>query len=89
MTDRSALVELDSFIGRSPLASPDPGVRNRALSGITERMLPRQRRSVGDLLAVVMTLSARTRRMAQERAQVEVDVFAPGGKRAVRLTLGE
>lgn len=89
MSERSALVELASFIGRSPLASPDPTMRNKALSGMTERMLPRQRRSVGDLLAVVMTLSARTRRMAQEPAQVEIDVFAPGGKRAVRLTLGE
>lgn len=89
MSERSALVELASFIGRSPLASPDPSMRNKALSGMTERMLPRQRRSVGDLLAVVMTLSARTRRMAQEPAQVEIDVFAPGGKRAVRLTLGE
>ncbi|MBE7731525.1 hypothetical protein [Devosia faecipullorum] len=89
MSERSALVELAGFIGRSPLASPDPTVRNKALSGMTERMLPRQRRSVGDLLAVVMTLSARTRRMAQEPTQVEIDVFAPGGKRAVRLTLGE
>lgn len=88
MSDRTALVELANFIGRSPLASTDMKVRNRALSGMSERMLPRQRRSVGDLLAVVMTLSARTRRMAQEPAQVEIDVFAPGGKRAIILTLG-
>jgi hypothetical protein len=89
MSERSALVELANFIGRSPLASPDSSVRNKALSGMTQRMLPRQRRSVGDLLAVVMTLSARTRRMAQEPAQVEIDVFAPGGKRAVVLKLGD
>ncbi len=88
MSERSALVELANFIGRSPLASPDSSVRNKALSGMTQRMLPRQRRSVGDLLAVVMTLSARTRRMAQEPAQVEIDVFAPGGKRAVVLKFG-
>ena len=89
MSERSALVELANFIGRSPLASPDSSVRNKALSGMTQRMLPRQRRSVGDLLAVVMTLSARTRRMAQEPTQVEIDVFAPGGKRAVVLKLGD
>ncbi|ODT75213.1 MAG: hypothetical protein ABS76_34890 [Pelagibacterium sp. SCN 64-44] len=89
MSDRSSLVELANFIGRSPLASPDMKVRNRALAGMTERMLPRQRRSVGDLLAVVMTLSARTRRMAQDPVHVELDVFAPGGRRAVRLTLGQ
>ncbi|ODT68609.1 MAG: hypothetical protein ABS75_19800 [Pelagibacterium sp. SCN 63-23] len=88
MSDRNALVELAGFIGRSPLASPDMKVRNRALSGMTERLLPRQKRSVGDLLAVVMTLSARTRRMAQNPVHVEVDVFAPGGKRALRLNLG-
>ncbi len=89
MSERSALVELANFIGRSPLASPDSSVRNKALTGMTQRMLPRQRRSVGDLLAVVMTLSARTRRMAQEPANVEIDVFAPGGKRAIVMTLGE
>ncbi|KKB09494.1 hypothetical protein VE26_06150 [Devosia chinhatensis] len=63
-------------------------VRNRALSGMSERMLPRQRRSVGDLLGVVMTLSARTRRMSQDPVRVEVDVFAPGGKRAIKLMFG-
>ena len=89
MSDRSALVELASFIGRSPLASTDMSVRNKALRGMTERIQPRQRRSVGDLLAVVMVLSARTRRMAQEPASVTVDVFAPGGARAVKMSLGE
>lgn len=89
MSDRNALIELANFIGRSPLSSPDMRVRNKALSGMTDRMVGRQKRSVGDLLGVVMALSARTRRMAQEPAHVEVDVFAPGGKRAVRLTFGQ
>lgn len=89
MSDRNALVELASFISRSPLASPDMTVRNKALSGMTSRMLPRQKRSVGDLLGVVMALSARTRRMAHDPVNVEIDVFAPGGKRAVRMTLPE
>jgi hypothetical protein len=89
MSDRSALVELANFIGRSPLASPDPTARNKALAGMSQRMLPRQRRSVGDMLAVVMALSARTRRMAQDPVHVEIDVFAPGGKRALRMMLGE
>ncbi len=88
MSDRSALVELANFIGRSPLAAPDASARNKVLSGMTQRMLPRQRRSVGDMLAVVMALSARTRRMAQDPVNVEIDVFAPGGRRAVRMMLG-
>jgi hypothetical protein len=89
MSERNALIELATFIGRSPLASPDMRVRNKALTGMTERMLPRQKRSVGDLLAVVMALSARTRRLSQEQVHVELDVFAPGGARAVRMTLPE
>ncbi|QYO78601.1 hypothetical protein [Devosia salina] len=89
MSDRNALIELANFVGRSPLAAPDMKVRNKALSGMTERMLPRQKRSVGDLLGVVMALSARTRRMALDPVSVEIDVFAPGGKRALRLNLGQ
>ncbi|WP_338723799.1 hypothetical protein [Devosia sp. XK-2] len=89
MSERTALVELANFIGRSPLASPDMDVRNKALAGMTGRMLPRQKRSVGDLLGVVMALSARTRRMAHEPARVEIDVFAPDGQRALRLDLGQ
>ncbi|MCW5720579.1 MAG: hypothetical protein KIS86_05500 [Devosia sp.] len=89
MSERNALIELANFIGRSPLASPDMRVRNKALSGMTDRILPRQRRSVGDLLSVVMTLSARTRRMVQEPVHVDIDVFAPGGKRAVRMMFGK
>lgn len=88
MSERNALVELANFVGRSPLASPDMKVRNKALTGMTDRMLGSKKRSVGDLLGVVMALSARTRRMAQNPVSVEVDVFAPGGKRAVRLNLG-
>lgn len=89
MSERNALIELANFIGRSPLASPDMRVRNKALSGMTDRILPKQRRSVGDLLNVVMTLSARTRRMVQEPVHVEIDVYAPGGKRALRMFFGD
>ncbi|RYE55944.1 MAG: hypothetical protein EOP20_09595 [Hyphomicrobiales bacterium] len=89
MSERNSLVELANFIGRSPLASPDMSARNKALSGMTDRILPRQRRSVGDLMNVVLTLSARTRRMVQEPVNIDIDVFAPGGKRAVLMKLGE
>lgn len=89
MSEKTALVELAGFIGRSPLASPDMSVRNKALKGMTDRIMPRQRRSVSDLMAVVMTLSARTRRMVQAPVQVDIDVFAPGGKRALRMVFGD
>jgi hypothetical protein len=89
MSERNALIELANFIGRSPLSTPDMTARNKVLSGMTDRILPRQRRSVGDLMNVVLTLSARTRRMVQEPVKIDIDVFAPGGKRAVLMKLGE
>ncbi len=88
MSERNSLVELANFIGRSPLASPDMSARNKALTGMTERLLPKQRRSVGDLMNVVLTLSARTRRMVQEPVSIDIDVYAPGGKRAVWMKFG-
>ncbi|MBU1334968.1 MAG: hypothetical protein ACK4G5_05530 [Devosia sp.] len=87
MSERTALTELANFVGRSSLASENMAVRNRALAGITGRILPRKR-SVGDLLGVVLALSSRTRRMVQDPVSIDLDVFAPGGARAIRLSLG-
>ncbi len=88
MSENTALSELANFIGRSSLASEDMAVRNRALAGITQRMLPRKR-GVGDLLGVVLALSSRTRRMVQEPVNIDIDVFAPGGARAIRMSFGK
>lgn len=88
MSENTALTELVNFVGRSSLASEDMAVRNRALAGITQRMLPKKR-GVGDLLGVVLALSARTRRMVQEPVRIDLDVFAPGGSRAVELLFGD
>ena len=88
MSERTALVELANFVGRSSLLSEDMAVRNRVLAGMTARMLPRKR-SVGDLLGVVLVLSARTRRMVQEPVSIDIDVFAPGGGRALRMSFGK
>jgi hypothetical protein len=86
MSENTALTELASFVGRSSLSSEDMAVRNRALAGITGRILPKKR-GVGDLLGVVLALSARTRRMVQEPVCIDIDVFSPGGARAVSLIL--
>ena len=88
MSENTALTELANFVGRSSLASADMTARNRALAGITQRLLPRKR-SVGDLLGVVLALSARTRRMVQDPVTIDIDVFAPGGGRAVDLMFGD
>jgi hypothetical protein len=89
MSERSALTELANFVGRSSLASEDLGARRRALNGMTARLLPRpQRRSVGELLGAVLALSSRTRRAGHPPVSIEIDVFAPGGKRALRMMIG-
>jgi hypothetical protein len=88
MSEQTALRELAKFVARSPLASQDMGARNRALAGMTGRILPRKR-SVGELLGVVLALSARTRRMSQEPVRIELDVFAPGGSRALQMRFGD
>ena len=87
MSERTALTELANFVGRSSLLNEDMAARNRVLAGITGRMLPRKR-SVGELLGVVLAVSARTRRMVQDPVSVDIDVFAPGGARAIRLDIG-
>lgn len=87
MSELTALTELANFVGRSSLLTEDMAARNRVLAGMTGRMLPKKR-SVGDLLGVVLALSARTRRMVQDPVSVDVDVFAPGGARALSMSFG-
>ena len=89
MSDNSSLSELAQFVGRSALASDDPKTARRAFAAVTRDLQPRPvRRGVADLLGAVLALSARTRRMAMPRVEVDLDVFAPGGRRAVRLLVG-
>jgi hypothetical protein len=88
MSDTSSLSELARFIGQSALSSEDAGVRRRAVNAITSRISPgSQRRGVSELLATVLALSARTRRMVLPPVAIELDVFSPAGGRAVRVRL--
>lgn len=88
MSDTSSLTELARFVGQSALASEDAVVRRQAVNAIVMRFSPQpRRRGVGDLLAVVLALSARTRRMLMPQVGIELDVFGPDGSRAVRVTL--
>jgi len=89
MSDTSPLMELASFSGKSELAASEPKIRRRTLSAISGRLLAKpQRRTVGELLAVVLVLSARTRRLVLPATRVDIDVFTPKGTRAVRLYWG-
>lgn len=86
MSDTSSLSELARFVGQSDLNSADAAVRRRTMSAIAARLMPK-RRSVSDLLGAVLALSARTRRMVLPKASIDIEVFAPGGVRAVTVRL--
>ena len=86
MSDTSSLSELARFIGQSDLNAADADVRRRTTQAIAARLMPK-RRSVSDLLGAVLALSARTRRMVLPKVDIDLDVFAPGGVRAVQVVL--
>ena len=88
MSDLSSLSELARFVGSASLDTEGASARNRAVNDVnwrSGRQPSRQR--VSDLLAVVLTLSARTRRVVLPKVEIDLDVFAPGGQRAVRMRL--
>jgi len=86
MSDTSSLSELARFIGQSDLNAENSAVRQGTINAMAASLMPR-RRSVSDLLGAVLALSARTRRMVLPRVDIDLDVFAPGGMRAVQVTL--
>jgi hypothetical protein len=91
MSDTSSLSELARFVGQSGVIASDAGANRRAVNDIIMHLSTREpkKQRVSDLLGVVLALSARTRRMIMPRVEVELDVFAPGGQRAVRIMLPE
>ncbi len=87
MSEVESLTELAQFVPDSPLASDNASVRGNALRAITRGLEANKpvRRRVSDMLSVVLALSARTRRMVLPRVAIDMDVFGPDGKRALRL----
>jgi hypothetical protein len=70
----------------------DVGANRRAVNDIIQHLSQRNlaaKPRVSDLLGVVLTLSARTRRMIMPKVEIDLDVFGPGGQRAVRIMLPE
>lgn len=86
MSDTSPLSELARFVGSSQSTSAGADPR-RAVNEPASGRPRAERRSVGELLGVVLALSARTRRLVLPKVRIDLDVFAPGGRRAVRLIL--
>ena len=87
MSDTSSLVQLARFVGRSALSDENDNARRRLVNDMGARLAPPPRRSVSELLGVVLALSARTRRTVMPPVFIELDVFAPDGSRAVRLSM--
>jgi len=93
MSTNSTLSDLANFVARNERKlqdkSPDKNAFWHAYHQVSQTARKRPSASrVTDLLGIVMALSARTRRVVAPRAIVELDVFAPNGKRAVRLIMG-
>ncbi len=88
MSETSSLTELARFVGQSRLVGENAATSRRAVNDIVAHLGNRPaRQRVSDLLAVVLTLSARTRRMIMPKVEIDLDVFAPGGERAAWIML--
>ncbi len=86
MNDTSSLVELAEFAGLT--VQPDEPAKpvRKPLATLTAQLGRNpQRRTVSELLGIVLVLSARTRRAAMPRTRIDLDVFRPDGSRAVRI----
>lgn len=88
MSDTSSLTQLARFVGQSALTSADPQDYRRTINAISSNLAPKlQPRRVGELLGAVLALSARTRRMVMPQVTIDLDVFDPEGRRAVKVVM--
>lgn len=88
MSKTSPITELADFAASAEARGKSREDFWRAYQTGSEHRRLTRGRPVSDLLGVVMALSARTRRVLAPRTQIELDVFDPNGKRAVRLSVG-
>lgn len=89
-TDKTKmLTDLANFSGQAQSPRKNRSEFWNAFKGATTANMKRTKPTrVSDLLAAVMAISARTRRVLTPRTCVELDVFTPDGKRAVQLIMG-
>ena len=89
MRKTKTLTDLASFVGRSTTPRKNrSGFWSAYNSTSCDEQWRTESASASDLLGIVMTISARTRRIVTPRTLIELDVFTPGGKRAVQLIMG-
>lgn len=88
MSNKSALSELAAFVAKSPLAADDDATRQAAVRALGNNLMAKpMHKKVNDLLAAVIVLSARSRRMVQPGVNIDIDVFSPKSDRAVKLNM--
>lgn len=89
MSTSDALGDLAKIAGAAQASSDFEMARRKAVNNLAlqAELRPLHRRAT-DLLGAVLALSARTRRVVQPKVAIDLDVFAPNGRRAVNLTLG-
>ncbi len=94
MSMTTPLTDLANFVGRAEkkTASRASQANTDFWQAYAEASAHPERRPVSarvtDLLGVVMTISARTRRLVTSPVNIELDVFSPNGNRAVHLIMG-
>lgn len=82
MSDLKTLRELADLASEAAQSEPEMSVAGGA-GTVPGPRSPRPR--VAELLGVVMAMSSRSRRTTRAAVQIDLDVFAPDGRRAVRL----
>lgn len=86
----SSLSDLATFVGKTAIPRKNRSDFWNAYKSATATNLSGNiPKKASDLLGVVLTISARTRRMVAEQVDIELDVFCPDGKRAVQLIMGK
>jgi hypothetical protein len=83
----SSLTDLARFVGKSGFEMESANERGIAMNDVAWRQKRPARQRVSELLAVVLSLSARTRRIVMPKVEIDLDVFSPSGHRAVRIKL--
>ncbi len=85
-----SLSDLANFVGKTAMPHKHrSNFWNAYKTATNASTIGKKPKRATDLLGVVMTVSARTRRIVAPRITIELDVFTPTGDRAVHLIMGK
>lgn len=85
-----SLSDLANFVGRTAMPHKHrSNFWNAYKTATNASTIAGKPKRANDLLGMVMTISARTRRIVAPNTTIELDVFTPTGGRAVQLIMGK